>query len=424
MRIALLGGSSLSTPALFASLATRHDLPGLGFVLVGRDATALDANRRAAALLLGDAPVALETARLADPGWPASLAGADCVLVQARIGGFAGRAWDETVPHAYGIVGDEGLGPSGLSAALRAWPALEPLLERVEAAAPHAWVVLLSSPVGLLTRVARLRFPAMRLAGICELPWTTLRGVCDLLRVPVGEVGFDYLGVNHLGWLHGIVHGARDLVAEYASARQHTPDFPRSDLVQRAAAIPARYLRLHFEAARVLEEQRRSARSRGVQLEQLKAQAVPVYARGSRSEIEAALGLRPAPWYEHAVVPFVLGLAGRDPGIPVFLSVPNQGWCARLPDDDVLEIPHRFDGGRPRPQQAVRAASPFVLDLTRRFLASERLAAGAVVGRDPARIEEALVADPWVPDRATAAALAVGLLAQMVSWEGARGPSV
>src|SRR5207253_409301 len=99
---------------------------------------------------------------------------ADLVLVQIRNGGYAARAFDETFPLTYGVAGDEALGPGGLSAGIRNWKAIEPALDQISRFSPNALVLMMSSPVGLLVRASMQRFPNLRLAGICELPWTTL----------------------------------------------------------------------------------------------------------------------------------------------------------------------------------------------------------------------------------------------------------
>jgi alpha-galactosidase/6-phospho-beta-glucosidase family protein len=57
------------------------------------------------------------------------------------------------------FAGDEGLGPGGLSAAWRAWPEIKRLMSEIRQHAPQAFVLLLTSPVGLLARVSINEFP-------------------------------------------------------------------------------------------------------------------------------------------------------------------------------------------------------------------------------------------------------------------------
>ncbi len=420
MKVVVLGGSAFSTPALFASLAHVPEPPAVQLRLVARDGRALEAIRRAAEIMSAGSPLRLETKAVESTPSADDLAGADIVLIQVRVGGFAGRSWDESFPPTCGIPGDEGLGPGGLSAALRSWPTIERLLEVVQRAAPRSLVLMLSSPVGLFVRAALTRFPALSVAGICELPWTTLRGVCEVAGCPPEKCRFGYLGLSHLGWFHRIADDGRDLVEAYARTRVESPVFPSADLIRRVGAIPTSYLRLHYDRESVLAEQRRRPRPRGGELEELRREALRVYATAPPEGIAAALARRPAPWYEHAVVPFLLGHCGRAVRTPVFLTVRQSGAVPGFPDDEVLEIPHCLEGGRWRPRASVGEGPIQVRGLLTRFVVFERSATKALLDPEAGRVEEALAEHPWVPDRRTASVLA-GKIADYSGPGAARG---
>ena len=63
---------------------------------------------------------------VAAPSLAAALEHSSLVVLLARVGGFAARAWDEEFPRRYGLVGDEGLGPGGIANAWRTIPELDP----------------------------------------------------------------------------------------------------------------------------------------------------------------------------------------------------------------------------------------------------------------------------------------------------------
>ena len=374
MNVVVLGGTAHSTPALWSYLVNEARLEGLDVKLVGRDPHRLAAVTRACRLLGSSDANRLRSA-VASNGFPAEIfRQANVVLIQIRNGGYAARAFDETFPLAYGVVGDEGLGPGGLSAGIRNWKAIEPALSRISEIAPDAVVLMMSSPVGLLVGASKRRFPHLTLAGICELPWTTLTTTCLAAGIDPAGARFEYFGINHLGWLYGIAGSGRDIA----------PD------------VPLKYMRLHEQSATVVDEQRRAERPRGADLDQMSRQAVQVYAKADAVQISEFVERRTTPWYRHAVGPLIAAFAGRDvPGV-FFLSVRNEGFDAAYRNDDVLEYAHCAMSGKLQRLQRHQPIPPHMLDVISRFVDYERLAMEAVLSARTEDVVNALRIHPWV----------------------------
>ena len=76
------------------------------------------------------------------------------MLVQLRVGGQAARLLDETVPlRLRADIGQETTGPGGFAKALRTVPVVLDLADEVaRRAAPDAWIVDFTNPVGIVTR--------------------------------------------------------------------------------------------------------------------------------------------------------------------------------------------------------------------------------------------------------------------------------
>ena len=75
------------------------------------------------------------------------------MLIQLRVGGQTARLSDETVPLACGCIGQETTGAGGLGKALRTVPVVLQIAERArELAAPDAWIVDFTNPVGIVVR--------------------------------------------------------------------------------------------------------------------------------------------------------------------------------------------------------------------------------------------------------------------------------
>jgi 6-phospho-beta-glucosidase len=395
MKVVVIGGSAQSTPALFEYLGQEAHTCALKVMLVGRNRGRLAAVARAARLLSAGSSTEVDYAEVEGRQFDRALEGADVVILQTRVGGYSGREFDETFPLRYGQCGDEGLGLGGLSAAWRSWPEIRPLIKRVSEVAKGALLLILSSPLGILVRAAATICPQVRAVGICELPWTTLTGICRHFGESPVEVEFDYSGVNHLGWFHNISAGGRDLVREYSLARRGSSDFPSGELIDQCSGVPVKYLRLHYHQGEVVNQQREAHKARGKILDELSRAAFPVYRSGSRGEIKAVLALRAAPWYQHAVGPLLLALSGHTVRIPFFLSAPNEGFHPWLNEEDVVEMAYRVENGRLKRLGSSRPAPAHAVELTRAFVEFDKVATDAVVRRDVSGLYDSLKVHPW-----------------------------
>lgn len=403
MKIAIVGGSAASTPGLFLTpevlaLAGRIDV-----TLIGRAETRLRGVARAVEIL-SDGAISPEcTTEMA------GLDDAELVILQARYGGYSGRARDEAFPLRHDLCGDEGLGPGGLAAAWRSWPHLSNTLENITQRCPRAKVLLMTAPLSLLVRCATAGFRELDVVGICELPWVTLKSVCDALNVNVDTVQFSYAGINHLGWFDQLRAGSTDLIPRYASTRRDVA-FPSADLIHSQGAIPLKYLRLHYEPAEVLQGQR-AQRPRAVELQFIADRAADCFASGGRAEIIEALGARPTPWYEHAVAPMVAAASGRATSTVFFLSAPNDGYLPFLAPSDTIEQPFVMENGV-RYRLPRRREFPHSLSRTlERFVEYERSAAQAVLGNQRDACAGVLAKHPWVRACGDVDSLAADLIA-------------
>lgn len=405
MKLVIVGGSAHSAPHLFAHDSIRAVADDLEVVLVGRSSERLAAVARAIRLTTGPEPIRVTCEQLTSESDIPAFRGADVVLCQARYGGYEARASDETFPLKYGLCGDEGLGAGGLAAAWRAWPPLRATLGSLQSRSPAARVIMMTSPVGVLTRCALAAFPDLWIAGICELPWTTLNDACDAAGVDARDAAFEYAGVNHLGWFWDVHASGLDIVARYAAARAAANDFPSGGLIQRLQAIPLKYLRLHYDAASVLLEQRSESRPRGRVLSGLQERAYETYRTGDVRAIADLLPKRPTPWYEFAISPLIAGFAGMPAPIPFFLTVRNAGYAPELGNDDVLEVPHRLKRAGMAPFPPVAHIPAHLRTELEPFVAYERMASEAVGARDVAALRSVVRNHPWMHDAGAATEL-------------------
>src|SRR5476649_1695898 len=219
MKIAVIGGAGVRTPLLINGLS-HSDLPIDRIALYDDDQERLPIIGRVAELM-ADRPATLR--------WPqgrpeqgrgatgsgcrvelcASVAncvsGADFVFTSIRVGGIAQRIRDETVAQRHGIVGQETVGPAGFAMAMRTIPHAVSYARQIAEAAPRAWIINFTNPVGMVTEA--MRIASDRVIGICDTPTEMFEEVARVLGLDSAACDFDYFGLNHLGWLREVYSG-------------------------------------------------------------------------------------------------------------------------------------------------------------------------------------------------------------------------
>jgi 6-phospho-beta-glucosidase len=377
-KLTVLGGSSPFTAALIDALMAAH--PAVSpqtLALFGRDRTHLDLIVRYARARLGSLGWTIQRTT----GCAEALDGALCVIHQIRYGGMAGRAADERLAQAHGVLADETLGPSALAAAIRMTPALHDLGRLLQRCCPGAWVLNLTNPLSLATAILS-RDGVRRCLGLCELPGYTLQEACRALGLPAREVQWSYSGLNHRGFIHELTYQGRDyLTALPRLLGEQTLGGVTADEIAEVAALPLKYFRLL----------RGRAVAEGGRAEYLAQLQTRLFAElhESVSSPPPSLTERYLEWYPGAVVPMLAALAAGD-GRPEVITVWRDNdiaWegRARIFADRQELLPV------PRPGEAVRRW----LEV---FAVHERAALAAALDPAPERIEEALARDPTVPE--------------------------
>ena len=259
MKLALLGGGGFRTPVVYRAIAcgqTRTQFEEL--VLYDVDPARLE---RIEAVLQGiDEATGSHVPHRTTTRLEEAVDGADVVYCAVRVGGLAGRLVDETVAIEAGVIGQETAGAGGIGFALRTVPVVTEISRVVERRAPNALFINFTNPVGLVTEAIR-RVLGERVVGICDAPEDLCRRVARALGRAPEELWFDYFGINHLGWLRGVLHENRDLlpglladperVGSIEEGQLFGPDWLRS-----AGMIPNEYLYYYYFEHEALEAMR------------------------------------------------------------------------------------------------------------------------------------------------------------------------
>jgi len=390
VKIAVVGGGSTYTPELVSGL-TRLDVDEL--VLQDIDPMRREVVGGMAARMLaregyrGRLEVTDDLDRAVD--------GADFVLVQIRVGGQEARLRDETVPLACGCIGQETTGAGGFAKAMRTVPVVLSIAERVHAlAAPGAWIVDFTNPVGIVTRA--LLDAGHRAVGLCNVAIGFQRMLARLLGVEPGRVLVDQVGLNHLTWVRAVLLDGRDvlpeILAEHGDEIAEEIELPREALDE-LGAIPSYYLRYFYAHDAVLREQVEGT-PRAEVVSEIERRLLDLYRDPGVSERPDLLMQRGGAHYSEAALGLVASLAGDD-GAVHEVDVRNAGTLAGLAEDDVVEVPARVgaSGAAPLPQAPL---APELLGLVQHVAAYERLTVRAALSRDPVDVRKALLTHPLI----------------------------
>ncbi|CAL9287009.1 putative 6-phospho-beta-glucosidase [Streptomyces sp. enrichment culture] len=305
-----------------------------------------------------------------------ALTGADFVFSAIRVGGLKGRADDERVALAEGVLGQETVGAGGIAYGLRTVPVAEDIARRVARLAPEAWVINFTNPAGLVTE-AMSRHLGDRVIGICDSPVGLGRRIARVLGANPKEAWIDYVGLNHLGWVRGLRVAGRDELPRLLADPDLLGSFEEgklfgTDWLRSLGAIPNEYLHYYYFNREAVRAYQQAEKTRGAFLHDQQARfyaemrnpdapALRVWddtraereatymaenretaGAGERDEDDLSGG------YEKVALALMRAIA-RDERTTLILNVRNQHTLSVLDTDAVIEAPCLVDANGAHP---------------------------------------------------------------------------
>jgi 6-phospho-beta-glucosidase len=414
MKLAIVGGGSTYTPELIDGVARlTGDIKVTELVLVDPDETRLAVVGPFSARIMNayGHPARVRWTTDLDAG----LDGAGGVLLQLRVGGQAARHRDETWPLDCGCVGQETVGAGGLAKALRTVPVVLDIAERArQRAAPDAWIIDFTNPVGIVTR-ALLDF-GHRAIGLCNVAIGFQRQFAAYLDVAPEAVDLDHVGLNHLTWERAAVTDGVDrlpeLLADHGQELADRVGAPLS-VIAETGALPSYYLRYYWAHDAVVAAERGQP-TRAQQVAEMERQLLEMYADPDLVTKPDLLGQRGGAFYSEAAVALLASLV-TDAGDRQVVNVRNNGTLSFLPDEAVVEVPAVIGAGGAVPVP-LAPLSPLMTGLVAHMSAYVELAVDAALrgGRD--RVARALLAHPLVGQYETADCLTDKLMAENAAF--------
>jgi 6-phospho-beta-glucosidase len=346
------------------------------------------------------------------------LDGASAVLIQLRVGGQAARNRDESWPLEFCCVGQETTGAGGLAKALRTVPLVLEIAELARRrAAPGAWIIDFTNPVGIVTRA--LLDAGHRAVGLCNVAIGFQRYFAGLLGVPPAAVSLDHVGLNHLTWERAVFVEGKDrlpeLIASHGEQIADRVQTPRT-VLDDYGFIPSYYLRYFYSHDAVVDEQLKAG-TRAAEVAAIEAELLRLYADPALDSKPAALARRGGAFYSEAAVALLSSLAGGTGDVQV-VNLRNAGTFGFLADDAVIEVPAVIGADGPVPV-ASEPLPPLLPGLIAHVSAYEELAVGAALRGGRSLVAAALLAHPLVGQYRIAGEMADRLIAEnaeYLSW--------
>ncbi|WP_275464730.1 6-phospho-beta-glucosidase [Streptomyces noursei] len=436
MRLSILGGGGFRVPLVYRALL---DDPTRSV----SELTLYDTDPRRVAVISDvlaelargrTQPVPVRVAETLD----AALTGADFVFSAIRVGGTAGRIRDERIPLSEGVLGQETVGAGGVLYGLRTIPVAVHVAERVAALAPGAWVINFTNPAGMVTE-AMAQVLGDRVIGICDSPVGLVRraaraaGADPTALEDPARSGYDYVGLNHLGWLRSLTVDGTDVLpgllgdvaalGSFEEGRLFGPEWLRV-----LGALPNEYLHYYYFRRETLHSVQDTAQTRGEFLDRQQGgffdrastagSPDAVYALWERTRLEreqtymAHSREATGGWqrdsddlegggYDRVALALMHAIAG-DSGRRLILNVRNGTTVPQLAPDAIVETVCEVTakGARPLPCAPLREDQ---LGLMLQIKAVERATVAAALFKDRDAALRALALHPLVDSAAVAA---------------------
>ncbi|MFC9126268.1 6-phospho-beta-glucosidase [Streptomyces sp. NPDC057099] len=375
MKLTILGGGGFRVPLVYGALLQDHAEGRVTHVVLhDLDAGRLSAVTRVLAEQAAGVPDAPEVSATTD--LDEALRGADFVFSAIRVGGLEGRANDERVALAEGVLGQETVGAGGIAYGLRTVPVAVDIARRVARLAPEAWVINFTNPAGLVTE-AMSRHLGDRVIGICDSPVGLGRRIARVLGGNPKEAWIDYVGLNHLGWVRGLHIAGRDELPRLLADPDLLGSFEEGklfgvDWLRSLGAIPNEYLHYYYFNREAVRAYQQAEKTRGAFLhdqqarfyaemrnpdapawkvwDDTRAEREATYmaenretaGAGERDEDDLSGG------YEKVALALMRAIA-RDERTTLILNVRNRRTLSVLDTDAVIEVPCLVDANGAHP---------------------------------------------------------------------------
>ena len=328
----------------------------------------------------------------------AAIEGADYVVNEIQVGGYAATRTDFDIPARYGVrqtIGDT-LGIGGIFRGLRTIPVLVGIGEDMAKACPDAYLLNYSNPMAMLPWAVYAGSPFDRVLGLCHSVRDTHRFLSGLVGLQPSEVDFTTAGFNHQAFVLRFEHEGEDLYPRLREVIDNDPELQRRvrvEIFKRFGFFPtessehsAEYVPWFMRHDGEIEHFRIFV---GDYLHRSEENIDEYEQTRHELESDAPLTLEPA---SELASEFIHAHQTGQPR-EIYVNVRNDGKVSGLPDDCCVEVPCPVDADGPHPR-SIGALPPQLAALNRTFLNVVELTVRAVLEGDRQHVYQAAMLDP------------------------------
>jgi alpha-galactosidase len=415
LKIAMIGAGS----AFSVNVAETLDHPvfeDADFWLMDTDEASLRRAEGAVRPILAEIehPVDLKaTTRLSQ-----ALDGADYVIVSCEQNRYPNWIKDIQIPEKHGVeqlTGENG-GPGGQIHAMRNINMLMPIVARMEALCPDAWLLNLTNPMSVLTTYLS-KYTSIKNIGFCHQVHGSIGVIAEQLGFEPGELEVVSGGINHLNWLFDIrKRGSREsCLAEFIASirsskwwKENKPHHPEHvfslEIFDTFGMYPIGYDNHICEYFSCFYEKKEWKEKGFVSL--VESRLLPqIQSAQSTLEAQHLMGGTSRkypfpkdphdPYYRESVSPMIVALETNNPTYFEAMVGLNEGAISNLPADAVVDRPVMVTGGQVRSVH-VGSLPMGPLEVARRQISLHEMVVKATVDGDEKLAVQALCLDPYV----------------------------
>ena len=312
-KVTILGGSTPYTLVLLEGMKNSKHFPPCRIVFHGRSRDCLEIISKYAGYHLLPLGWSVDWTECFEE----AVSDADYILHQVRYGGLELREKAEKLAQRLGVNADETLGISALFTSIQTLPDIVAFAKKLKELSCKACIINLTNPLSLTTHI--ISSYVKNVVGLCELPYHTVKKMCNYLDIPIERVNWSYSGLNHRGFVTKLELGGIDYLSKFINKicqDEYFEGIPGS-VIKELGAVPTKYFKFFLENTPFSE-------SRAPYLSNLRIRAFEELKKTPFS-LPKCLGERYTAWYPEAVIPFMEGLLSCAPCCPLAVNLPING---------------------------------------------------------------------------------------------------
>jgi len=327
-----------------------------------------------------------------------ALAGADFVINEIQVGGYASTRLDFDIPARYGLrqtIGDT-IGIGGIFRGLRTIPVVTSLADDMHRLCPDAYLLNYTNPMAMLPWAVYEGTPFSNVFGLCHSVRDTHAFLAGLAGLDPAEVDFVTAGFNHQAFVLRFEHQGSSLYPRLREIVDASPELQRRVRVE----IFRRFGYFPTESSEHSAEYVPWFMRHDDQVERFRIFVGDYLARSEENlreledlarQLDAGTPLDLEPTSELASE-FIHSLeTGTER--EVYVNVRNGDLITSLPQQCCVEVPCRVGAGGAVPQP-VGALPPQLAALNRTFLNVVELTVRAALDGNVQHVYQAALLDP------------------------------